>query len=66
MDREDLILRLLCASAIAERDGFVFFADALANLLQDLISLDPSLPAVATLDEVFMSMASAPQNLTIQ
>lgn len=48
MDREDLILRLLCACAIAERDGFVFFADALANLLHDMVNLDPSSSTFAT------------------
>jgi hypothetical protein len=66
MDRDDLLLRLLCALTMLEREGGVESIEALSNLYRDLAALDGTLSSDSIINDIRISVATLSHTLTIQ
>ena len=66
MNREDLMLQILCATAVAERDGLENAVEALCQMLKSLALYTKDQGSDLVLNEIITQLATAPQNLTIQ
>lgn len=66
MDRDELILRLLCALEMAEREGWGETIEALTNMYRDLAACDAKLCSDLIITEIRFSVANLSHTLTIQ
>ena len=66
MDRDDLLLRLLCAVTILEREGGVETIEALNDLYSDLAACDGTLSSDPMINDIRLSVATLSYTLTVQ
>ena len=66
MEREDLLLRLLCALSMAERDGSEGTIQALTNMYNDLAAFDASLGSDPIINDIRLSVATLSYTLDVE
>lgn len=66
MGRDDLLLRLLCALSVAEREGCVETIEALSNMYSDLAACDTKTGSDPIITDIHFSLANMSHILTVQ